>query len=151
MNQRTVVEEQEHGEAQCGCGQQDQTDVAGDHEVAHDQGHLVLVPAVLLRRGRRGIVAPAHAPLQRPPPLQGGGDDGTRRATRGAQRPVGKNDGGGVRAEYGDEDKIKGKKRCVMVGVSAAVPAVHPGEDPVTVSVGESQQQAFSGFQVTHF
>lgn len=48
-------------------------------------------------------------------------------------------------------DKIKGKKRCVMVGVSAAVPAGHPGGDPVTVSVRESQQQAFSGFQVTHF
>lgn len=61
---RTVVEEQEHGEAQRGCGQQDQTDVAGDHEVAHHQGHLVLVPAVLLRWLWRGIVAPAHAPLQ---------------------------------------------------------------------------------------
>lgn len=38
-----------------------------------------------------------------------------------------------------------------MVGVSAAVPAVHRGGDPVTVSVRESQQQAFSGFQATHF
>lgn len=94
MNKRTVIEEQEHGEAQCRCGQQDQTDVAGDHEVAHHQGHFVLVPAVPLRWRWRGIVAPAHAPLQRPPPLQGGGDDGARSATRGAQRPVGKNDGG---------------------------------------------------------
>jgi len=42
-----------------------------------------------------------------------------------------------VRADE-DEDKIKGKKRRVMVGVSAVVPAVHRGEDPVTVSVRES-------------
>lgn len=103
-NQRTVVEEQEHRESQCRCGQQDQTDVAGYHEVPHHQGHLVLVPAVVVLRRRRRIVAPAHAPLQRPPPLQGGGEDGPGRATRGAQRPVGKNDGGGVRAEYEDED-----------------------------------------------
>lgn len=151
LNQRTVVEEQEHGEPQCRRGQQDQTDVAGDHEVSHHQGHLVLVPAVLLRWWWRGIVAPTHAPLQWPPPLQGGGDDGTRRATRGAQRSVGKNDGGGVRAEDEDEGKTKSKKRCVMVGVSAAVPAVHRGGDPVSVSVRESQQQAFSGFQTTHF
>lgn len=98
MNKRTVVEEEEHSEAQRRRSQQDQTDVAGDHEVAHHQRDLVLVPALPLLRRRRGIVAPAHAPLQRPPPLQRGGDDGTRRATRGAQRPVGKNDGGGVRA-----------------------------------------------------
>lgn len=64
LYQRTVVEEQEHGEAQRRCGQQDQADVAWDHEVAHDQGHLVLVPAVLLLGRWRGIVAPAHAPLQ---------------------------------------------------------------------------------------
>ena len=151
LNQRTVVEEQEHGEAQRGRGQQDQTDVAWDHEVAHNQGHLMLVSAVLLLWRRRGIVAPAHAPLQRPPPLQSGGDDGARRATRGAQRPVGENDGGGVRAEDGDEGKTKSEKGCVMVGVSAAVPAVHRGGDPVTVSVRESRKQAFSGFQATHF
>lgn len=100
LNPRTVVEEQQHREAQGGRGQQNQADVAGDHEVAHHQGHLVLVPTVLVqRRRRRGIVAPAHAPLQRPPPLQGRGEDGPRRA---AQRPVGKNDGGGG-SEDGDE------------------------------------------------
>lgn len=56
-------------------------------------------------------MAPTHAPLHRPPPLQGRGDDGTRRAARGAQRPVGKNDGGGVRAEDDDEGKTKSKRR----------------------------------------
>lgn len=38
-----------------------------------------------------------------------------------------------------------------MVGVSAVVPAVHRGRDPGSVSVRESQQHAFSGFQATHF
>lgn len=117
-NPRTVVEEQQHSEAQGGCGQQNQTDVAGDHEVAHHQGHLVLVPALLIQRRWRGIMAPAHAPLQRPPPLQRGGEDGPRRAARGAQRPVGKNDGDGVRAEDGDEvKKPKSRRRYVRVGV----------------------------------
>lgn len=37
-----------------------------------------------------------------------------------------------------------------MVGFSAAVPAVHPGEDPVTASVGELQRQAFNSFEITH-
>lgn len=94
LNKRTVVEEQEHGKPQCRRGQQDQADVAGDHEVAHHQRHLVLIPAVPLWRRWRGIVAPTHSPLQWPPPLQRGGDHGARRATRGAQRPVGKNGGG---------------------------------------------------------
>lgn len=98
LNPRTIVEEQQHSKAQRGGGQQNQTDVAGDHEVAHHQGHLVLVPAVLIQRWWRGIMAPAHAPLQGPPPLQRRGEDGPRRAPRGAQGPVGKNDGGGVRA-----------------------------------------------------
>lgn len=103
LNPRTVVEKQQHSEAQGGCGQQNQTDVAGDHEVAHHQGHLVLVAALLIQRRWRGIMAPAHAPLQRPPPLQRRGEDGPRGAARGAQRPVGKNDGGGVRTKDGDE------------------------------------------------
>lgn len=64
LNPRTIVEEQQHSKAQRGGGQQNQTDVAGDHEVAHHQGHLVLVPAVLIQRRWRGIMAPAHAPLQ---------------------------------------------------------------------------------------
>lgn len=64
LNPRTIVEEQQHSEAQSGGGQQNQTDVAGDHEVAHHQGHLVLVPAVLIQWRWRGIMAPAHAPLQ---------------------------------------------------------------------------------------
>lgn len=98
LNPRTIVEEQQHSKAQRGGGQQNQTDVAGDHEVAHHQGHLVLVPAVLIQRRWRGIMAPTHAPLQRPPPLQRRGEDGARRAPRGTQGPVGKNDGGGVRA-----------------------------------------------------
>lgn len=38
-----------------------------------------------------------------------------------------------------------------MVGVSAAVPAVHRGGDPVAVSGRESRRQAFSSFQATHF
>lgn len=110
LNQRTVVEEQENSESQCRRCQQDQTDVAGDHEISHHQGHLVLVPAVLLRWRGWGIVAPTHGPLQWPPPLQGGGDDGTRRAARGAQRPVGKNGAGGARAKDEDEGKTKSKK-----------------------------------------
>lgn len=105
VNPRTVVEEQQDSEAQRRCGQQNQTDVAGDHEVAHHQRHLVLVPALLIQRRWRGIMAPAHAPLQRAPPLQRRGEDGPRRAARGAQRPVGKNGGGGARAEDGDEVK----------------------------------------------
>lgn len=95
LNPRTIIEEQQHSEAQSGGGQQNQADVAGDHEVAHHQGHLVLVPAVLIQWRWRGIMAPAHAPLQRPPPLQRGGEDRPGRAPRGAQGPVGKNDGGG--------------------------------------------------------
>lgn len=95
-SERTVVEEEEHGKAQRGRGQQDQADVAGDHEVAHHKGHLVLVAALLVSRQRRGIVAPTHAPIQRPPPPQAGGDDGTWWAARGAQGPVGENGGGGV-------------------------------------------------------
>lgn len=38
-----------------------------------------------------------------------------------------------------------------MVAVSVVVPAVHRGRDPVTVSVRELQQEAFSGFQAAHF
>lgn len=38
-----------------------------------------------------------------------------------------------------------------MAAVSAAVPAVRRGGDPVTVSVTELQQEAFSGFQAAHF
>lgn len=56
----------------------------------------MLVAALLVGRRRRGIVAPTHAPIQRPPPPQAGGDDGTWRAARGAQGPVGENGGGGV-------------------------------------------------------
>lgn len=56
----------------------------------------------------------------------------------------------GVRAPDEDEEKNK-KSKSVMVVVSAAVPAVHRGGDPVTVSGRESQRQAFSGFQATHF
>lgn len=157
--QRTVVEEEEHGEAQRGGGQQDETDVAGDHEVAHHQGHFVLVAALLLLRRGRGVVAPAHAPLQGAPPpqgpprLQGGGEDGPRRAPRVAQGPVGENDGGGVRTEDGDGrwSKERGVVRCVMAGASAVVPAVHRGGDPAAVAGGESRQKAFSGFQATHF
>lgn len=105
---RTVIEEQQHSEAKSRRGQQDQADVAGDHKVTDHQRYFVLVPALPLRRWRRGIVAPAHAPLQRPPPLQGRGDDGPRRAPRGAQGPVGKNDGGGVRADSEEnENKTK--------------------------------------------
>lgn len=149
VNPRTVVEEQQHSEAQSGRGQQNQADVAGDHEVAHHQGHLVLVPTVLVQRRRRGIVAPAHAPLQRPPPLQGRGEDGPRRAARGAQRPVGKNDGGG-----GQRTGMKWKKRASgdmwWSAFSAAVPAACCGEGPTSVSI-KSQRQTFTGFQATHF
>lgn len=106
INKRTIIEEEEHGKAQRRRGQQDQTDVAGDHEVAHHQRHFVLVPAVPLLRRRWGIVAPAHAPLQWPAPLQRRGDDGTGSSARGAQRPVGKNDGGGL-GVTGGEDKLK--------------------------------------------
>lgn len=96
-------------------------------------------------------MAPAHAPIQRPPPPQSGGDDGTRRAARGAQRPVGENGGGGVKAKDEDEGETKDKKGCPMVDVSAAVPLVDCGGDPVWVSVRKSQEQDFSGFQATHF
>lgn len=77
-------------------------------------------------------MAPTHAPLHGPPPLQGRGDDGTRRA---AQGPVGKNDGGGARAEDDDEGKNK-KQQKIMVGVSA-VQTVHCFRDPLSVSVTE--------------
>lgn len=152
LNPRTVVEEQQHREAQSGCGQQNQTDVAGDHEVAHHQGHLVLVPALLIQRRWRGIMAPAHAPLQRPPPLQRRGEDGPRRAARGAQRPVGKNYGGGVRAEDGDEvENQKAEGDMWWLVSSAADPAARCGGDPASVPITKSQRQTFTGFQATHF
>lgn len=152
LNPRTVVEEQQHSEAQSGCGQQNQTDVAGDHEVAHHQGHLVLVPALLLQRRWRGIMAPAHAPLQRPPPLQRRGEDGPRRAARSAQRPVGENDGDGVRAEGRDENRnqeAEGDMR--WLASSVLVPAARCGGDPVNVPITKSQRQTFTGYQATHF
>lgn len=58
----------------------------------------------------------------------------------------------GVRADDEGKEEIKRKKKkCVMVAVSAVVPAVLCSRDPATVSVREFQQQAFSGFQATHF
>lgn len=80
-----------------------------------------------------------HAPLQGPPPLQPRGDAGTRRSTRGAQRPVGENDGGGVGAEYEENAKVSSQSGSNFF--SAAVPTLHRGKDPAT----------FSGFQATHF
>lgn len=74
----------------------------------------MLVAALLVGRRRRGIVAPAHAPIQRPPPPQAGGDDGTWRAARGAQGPVGENGGGGVGGRLRELDEgegVKHKKR----------------------------------------
>lgn len=64
---RTVVEEEQHGEAQRGGGQQDETYVTGDHKVSHHQGHLVLVHPVPLRV-RRGVMAAGHTPLPGSPP-----------------------------------------------------------------------------------
>lgn len=66
MEWPTVVEEQEHSEAQRGCGQQYETDVAGDHKVSHHQRYLVLVHTVPLR-GRCGVVAAGHTPVRASP------------------------------------------------------------------------------------
>ncbi|KAL8198388.1 UNVERIFIED_CONTAM: hypothetical protein K2H54_008478, partial [Gekko kuhli] len=46
----TVVEKKQDGKAKRGGGQEDKTDVAGDHEVADHQGDFVL-GAVLMQIG----------------------------------------------------------------------------------------------------
>lgn len=67
----TVIEEEQHGKSQRGGGQEDEADVAGDHEVAHHQGDLVLVQPVPLQGPRcHGVLASRHAgPSRRGPKL----------------------------------------------------------------------------------
>lgn len=67
----TVIEEEQHGKSQRGGGQEDEADVAGDHEVPHHQGDLVLVQPVPLQGPRcHGVLASRHAgPSRRGPKL----------------------------------------------------------------------------------
>lgn len=67
----TVIEEEQHGKSQRGGGQEDEADVAGDHEVPHHQGDLVLVQPVPLQGPRcHGVLASRHAgPSRRRPKL----------------------------------------------------------------------------------
>jgi len=67
----TVVEEEQHGESQSGGGQEDEADVARDHEIPHHQGDFVLVRPIPLQGPRRhGVLASRHArPSRRGPKL----------------------------------------------------------------------------------
>lgn len=60
----TVVEEEQHSKSQRRGGQEDEADVARDHEIPHHQGDLVLVHPVPLQSPRcHGVLASRHARL----------------------------------------------------------------------------------------
>lgn len=56
----TVAEEKQHRQAQRGSSQQDQADVAGDHEVPNQHGGTRLLPGSVFQWQRRHDTALAH-------------------------------------------------------------------------------------------